>query len=32
MNKNRKAQVKKIDRGDAISQAKFVESLFGIVA
>lgn len=28
----RKGRVKKLDRGDAVGQAKFVESLFGIAA
>lgn len=32
MNKMRKGQVKRLDRSDAIGQAKFVESLFRLVA
>jgi transposase, IS6 family len=32
MNMIRKGQVKRLDRSDAIGQAKFVESLFGIAA
>lgn len=32
MNMIRKGQVKRLERGDAVGQAKFVESLFGIAA
>ena len=32
MNMIRKGQVKRLDRSDAMGQAKFVESLFGIAA
>jgi transposase-like protein len=32
MNMMRKGQVKRLDRDDAVGQAKFVESLFGIAA
>lgn len=32
VNMMRKGQVKRLDRNDAMGQAKFVESLFGIAA
>jgi hypothetical protein len=32
MNMMRKGQVKRLDRNDAMGQAKFVASLFGIAA
>jgi hypothetical protein len=32
VNMMRKGQVKRLDRSDAIGQAKFIESLFGIAA
>jgi hypothetical protein len=32
MNMMRKGQVKRLDRDDAVGQAKFVESLFAVAA
>jgi hypothetical protein len=32
MNMMRKRQVKGIEQGDSVSQAKFIESIFGIAA